>query len=304
MSIAYLQYGGDQKFHLESGRICQIGRSLSNEVVVQDAEVSRHHASVEVRGNDHILTDAGSRNGTSLNGSRISGPVRLKHGDRIEVGNTSVIFHRPDGGLGLGVFGEGATIAATITPPTQLSFVLSMTGFDNLASNADAARLDAALVACRNQLAQALDRQSIRDVRYAGDLVICSVTEEGGVDARDPLERSLRAVSDLAIALEQLPAHAGVIGRVQVAGGLWLQECTGGENAAASMASMTNALALAAEAARNGGASFLLNGASALRVRRWSGSNEKLLMEPAGGAQGFPGSVSLQLFQLPQILPL
>lgn len=301
MSIAYLQYGGDQKFHLESGRICQIGRSLSNEVVVQDAEVSRHHASVEVRGNEHILTDAGSRNGTCLNGSRISGPVRLKHGDRIEIGNTSVIFHRPDGGLGLGVFGEDATIAATITSPTQLSFVLSMTGFDNLASNADAARLEAALVACRNQLAQALDRQSIRDVRYAGDLVICSVAEEGGVDARDPLERSLRAVSDLAIALEQLPAHAGVIGRVQVSGGLWLQEFTGGENAAASM---TNALALADEAARNGGASFVLNGASALRVRRWSGSNEKLLMESAGGARRFPGSASLQLFQLPQILPL
>ncbi|MDZ7639740.1 MAG: FHA domain-containing protein [Bryobacterales bacterium] len=77
MSIAYLQYGGDQKFHLESGRICQIGRSLSNEVVVQDAEVSRHHASVEVRGYDTIVTDAGSRNGTYLNGAKISGPMEL-----------------------------------------------------------------------------------------------------------------------------------------------------------------------------------------------------------------------------------
>ena len=190
MSIAYLQYGGDQKFHLESGRICQIGRSLSNEVVVQDAEVSRHHATVEVRGNDHILTDAGSRNGTCLNGARITGPVRLKHGDRIEVGNTSVLFFRPDSGLGLGVFGEDATIAATLSPPTQLCFVLSMSGLDNLARNADPARLDAALVACRNQVAQALDRQSIRDVRYAGDLLICSISQEGGIDKPDALETS------------------------------------------------------------------------------------------------------------------
>ena len=114
------------------------------------------------------------------------------------------------------------------------------------------------------------------------------------------LERALRAVSDLAIALEQLPAHAGVIGRVQVAGGLWLQEFAG-ENGSLSM---NNALALATEAARNGGTTFLLNGAGTQRVRHWSNSNDKLLLEPAGSAQHFPGAASLQLFQLPQILPL
>ncbi len=301
MSIAYLQYGGDQKFHLESGRICQIGRSLSNEVVVQDAEVSRHHATVEVRGNEYILSDAGSRNGTCLNGVRISGPVRLKHGDRIEIGNTKVVFCRPDGGLGLGVFGEEATIAATFAPASKLSFVLSMAGFDSLAQNADASRLESALLACRNQLAQALDRQSIRDVRYAGDLVICSIEEEHGVAAREPLERALRAVSDLAIALEQLPAHAGVMGRIQVAGALWLQDSYGAEDPALIM---KNALALASEAARNGSASFLLNRESSSRVRDWSAANEKLLQEPAGGAPRFPGATTLQLFQLPQLLPL
>ena len=283
------------------GRICQIGRSLSNEVVVQDAEVSRHHASVEVRGNDTIVTDAGSRNGTYLNGAKINGPVKLKHGDRIEVGNTSIEFCRPDGGLGVGVFSEDATIAATMTPPTQLSFVLSMAGFDGLAQNPDSSRLDAALIACRNQVAQALDRQGIREVRYAGDLLICSITEEGGLGKQDALERALRAVSDLAIALEQLPAHAGVIGRIQVTGGLWLQEFTGGENTALSI---TNALALGGEASRHGGTSFLLNSASTQRVRRWGGHSDKLLMEPAGNAQRFPGSTAVQMFQLPQILPL
>ena len=300
MSIAYLQYGGDQKFHLEPGRLCHIGRSLSNEIVVQDAEVSRHHASVEVQGNDYVLTDAGSRNGTYLNGAKIDGLVKLKHGDRIDVGNTSLEFCRPDRGLGLGVFSEDATIAATLIPPTQISFALVMSGFDNLAQNADAARLDAALISCRNQLAQVLDRQAIREVRFAGDVVICNVAEEGGLDKQDPLERALRAVSDLAIALEQLPAHAGVIGRIQVAGGLWLQEFTGGENATVSI---TNALALAAEAARNGGTSFLLNAASTQRVRRWGGSGDKLLMELTGSAQPFPGSTTVQLFQLPQLLP-
>lgn len=301
MSIAYLQYGGDQKFHLEVGRICHIGRSLSNEVVVQDAEVSRHHASVESKAGEHILTDAGSRNGTCLNGVRIAGPVKLKHGDRIGLGATSVEFHRPDGGLGVGVFSEDATIAATLSPPVQLSFVLSMTGFGDLAQNADNARLDTALAACRNQLAQALDRHSIRDVRYAGDLLIGGVTEPGGIGVQDGLERALRAVSDLAIALEQLPAHAGIFGRIQVTGGLWLQEFAGAESAPVSL---TNALALAAEAAQNGGASFLLNAASAARIRGWSESAEKHLVEPSGSARRFPGSAAIQLFHLAQILPV
>lgn len=301
MSIAYLQYGGDQKYHLESGRMCQIGRSLSNEVVVQDAEVSRHHASVEVRGNDYVLSDAGSRNGTYLNGAKINSPTKLKHGDRIEVGNTAVHFHRPDSGLGVGAFHEDATIAGTLIPPTQMCFALSMSGLDNLAQNADSARLDGALIACRNQIAQVLHRQNIRDVRYAGDLVICSITEEGGLGKQDVLERALRAVSDLAIAIEQLPAHAGVIGRIQVAGGLWLQEFTGGENATISM---TNALTLSNEASR-GGSWFHVNAAATQRIRRWHEQSDKFLMEPAGAsAQRFPGSAALQFFQLPQILPI
>lgn len=301
MSIAYLQYGGDQKFHLESGRICHIGRSLSNEVVVQDAEVSRHHASVETRAGEHILTDAGSRNGTYLNGARIVGPVKLKHGDRIEVGNTTVEFRRPDGGLGVGVFSEDATIAATLSPPAHLSFVLSMTGFGDLAQNADNARLETALMACRNQLAQALDRQSIRDVRYSGDLLIGNVAEPGGIGAQDGLERALRAVSDLAIALEQLPAHAGIFGRIQVTGGLWLQEFAGADSAPVSV---SNAIALATEAARSGAGSFLLNAASAARIRSWGEASEKHLAEPPAGARQFPGCAAVQLFHLPQVLPV
>lgn len=300
MSIAYLQYGGDQKYHLESGRICQIGRSLSNEVVVQDAEVSRHHASVEVRGNEYILTDAGSRNGTYLNGAKINGPVKLKDGDRIEVGNTKVVFHRPDQGLGVGVFEEEATIAATLTPPTQLCFVLAMTGFEALAQNADSARLEAALLACRNQIAQALDRQAIRDARYAGDLLIATLSEEGGIGKRDALEAALRSVSDLAIALEQLPAHAGVIGRIQVAGGLWLQEFTSGDSATASL---SNALAMSVDAARQG-PWLHLNAAASQRARRWGAHADKLLMEPAGSAQRFPGATAIPIFQVPQILPI
>jgi hypothetical protein len=300
MSIAYLQYGGDQKYHLEAGRICQIGRSLSNEVVVQDAEVSRHHASVEVRGNEYILTDAGSRNGTYLNGAKINGAVKLKDGDRVEVGNTKVVFHRPDKGLGVGVFEEEATIAATLTPPTQLCFALTMSGFEALAQNADSSRLEAALVACRNQIAQALDRQSIPNLRFAGDVVIASLSEEGGLGKRDALEAALRAVSDLAIALEQLPAHAGVIGRIQVAGGLWLQEFSGAETATQSL---HNALALSADASRQG-PWFHINAAGSQRVRRWGAHADKLLMEPAGNAQRFPGATAIQFFQLPQILPV
>jgi hypothetical protein len=69
--------------------ILTIGRALDNDIVVDSAEVSRHHARIEHRPSGFTLVDLGSTNGTSVNGTQIQ-EHELRYGDRITLGN--VVF--------------------------------------------------------------------------------------------------------------------------------------------------------------------------------------------------------------------
>lgn len=70
----------------------RMGRDKDNAVVVADQKVSRHHATLVPIDNTFILTDQGSANGTYLNGVQIAQPTRLKHHDRLTLGDTTFLF--------------------------------------------------------------------------------------------------------------------------------------------------------------------------------------------------------------------
>jgi pSer/pThr/pTyr-binding forkhead associated (FHA) protein len=74
-----------------------VGRGTGNDVSLPwDTEVSRLHAELEAIAGEWTVSDDGlSRNGTYVNGQRISGRHRLRDGDVIGVGRTSIAFRRP-----------------------------------------------------------------------------------------------------------------------------------------------------------------------------------------------------------------
>jgi pSer/pThr/pTyr-binding forkhead associated (FHA) protein len=74
-----------------------VGRRPERDVALTwDGEVSRLHAQLEPVGPDWTVVDDGlSRNGTYVNGQRISGRKRLKDGDRIVLGETPITFRAP-----------------------------------------------------------------------------------------------------------------------------------------------------------------------------------------------------------------
>jgi pSer/pThr/pTyr-binding forkhead associated (FHA) protein len=67
----------------------QIGRDPINPVHVPDPLVSRLHATVWPSGQALYVRDEGSSNGTFVNG-KLGRPRRLRQGDRIQVGNTTL----------------------------------------------------------------------------------------------------------------------------------------------------------------------------------------------------------------------
>jgi pSer/pThr/pTyr-binding forkhead associated (FHA) protein/NADPH-dependent 2,4-dienoyl-CoA reductase/sulfur reductase-like enzyme len=70
-----------------------IGRDAKADIVLDDPSISYVHAQLVRQGNDVYLRDLGSRNGTYVNGQLVSVPHRLAHGDRIKLGETSLVFH-------------------------------------------------------------------------------------------------------------------------------------------------------------------------------------------------------------------
>lgn len=72
-----------------------IGRARDNTIVLADPNCSSHQAVLERRDPGYFIRDAGSKNGTFVNGRRIEGPVPLTIGDEVQLGSTSAVYDRP-----------------------------------------------------------------------------------------------------------------------------------------------------------------------------------------------------------------
>jgi PAS domain S-box-containing protein len=76
-----------------SGRQMTLGRDHKNDIPLDDVGSSRKHASIHREGASLILRDMASTNGTYVNLKKID-EVKLKHGDRITIGDTVILIER------------------------------------------------------------------------------------------------------------------------------------------------------------------------------------------------------------------
>ena len=83
-----------------------VGRDSTNEIVINDAEISRRHARLTFQGGKYVIEDLGSTNGTFVNGQRLAGPRVLKAGEVVSFGEQIVLVFEVTN------FDAGATIAS------------------------------------------------------------------------------------------------------------------------------------------------------------------------------------------------
>jgi len=67
-----------------------IGRSADCQWVIPSGAVSRRHAVLRRSGNELLVEDLGSSNGTMLNGKRLTGPRPLQDQDRLQLGAVEI----------------------------------------------------------------------------------------------------------------------------------------------------------------------------------------------------------------------
>ncbi|MBS1873329.1 MAG: SpoIIE family protein phosphatase [Acidobacteria bacterium] len=103
-----------------------LGRSATNDLCYpEDVGLSRQHLAFERSGVDWVIQDLGSKNGTLVNGARITTAQRLRPGDRISAGHLNIEFTDVTAAIGgtsnTVVFVDSAVVtAATTTVSTSL----------------------------------------------------------------------------------------------------------------------------------------------------------------------------------------
>ena len=81
--------GETRRVVVEGGNLT-IGRATDNDLVARDGRVSRHHGRIAGRRGTLVYADLGSTNGSRVNGVLV-GEVVLGAGDRLELGDTSIV---------------------------------------------------------------------------------------------------------------------------------------------------------------------------------------------------------------------
>jgi pSer/pThr/pTyr-binding forkhead associated (FHA) protein len=69
-----------------------VGRSSGCDIALADQRASRHHGEFRWNGRHWEVVDRGSTNGTYVNGMQVHGPYDLRVGDRITVGETTMVL--------------------------------------------------------------------------------------------------------------------------------------------------------------------------------------------------------------------
>lgn len=121
----------------------QIGKGPRNDIVIADPAVSTAHAMVRLEGSGYTISDIGSRNGTVVNGERVTEPRQLNHGDVIGLGLSKLTFRITDYSE-TGAFEIDRSVAAgkpAARPPlTEESLALALVAA-GLGSKADVDRV-------------------------------------------------------------------------------------------------------------------------------------------------------------------
>ncbi len=94
--IAYLVVREDNKwrdiYRLMPGQVITVGRAATNRIALQDEVCSRNHCELYHSEGAWVLRDLGSRNGTYVEGTAVTGDCPLEPGQLIEIGACKLAF--------------------------------------------------------------------------------------------------------------------------------------------------------------------------------------------------------------------
>jgi phosphoserine phosphatase RsbU/P len=163
-------HGEPYRFALEKD-VITIGRSKKNDLVLADQWLSRIHAEIRRENTRHFIRDLDSRNGTYVNGMRLSQRVPLQNGDVVTLGDQQLRFdHDASGSVVLTETPAGLDVEGTLVVSSEELVQAARAKedtWDNLAGNrggrpaAHSIVDDSARILKQNQILSALSEASM-----------------------------------------------------------------------------------------------------------------------------------------------
>jgi adenylate cyclase len=198
-----------RRFPLGDGQSWAIGRGDGCTVLLDSRSVSRLHALIQRKdGGDLALVDLGSRNGSFVNGSRVSFPSVLNDKDRLVFGDQELVFRYPS---------RGDSIMASVStdtrnePTTALHthslatiMVVDIRDFTPLARTLPESLLSQTIGTWFLRSGQITQRMGSWAQKYIGDAVMAVWVHDNLRQVSVDLLRTLRAISEINAATEEI----------------------------------------------------------------------------------------------------
>lgn len=198
----------DVTFLLQDRSYWTVGRSQENDIVIRDHCISRNHAILQAtEDGGFLLIDLGSRNGTFVNGRRVSVPITVQNKDHITFGKTESEFYSDQVTSSPGVLRNLAErdTQTNILHERRLITVMvaDMRNFTGLAQQLDESLLSTLIGNWFRQAGHILREANSWVDKYIGDAVMALWFH--GYDEATPLEiwQILNAVNRL----QQMTSH-------------------------------------------------------------------------------------------------
>jgi adenylate cyclase len=215
----------ERRFPLADGQSWAIGRGDGCAVQFDSRSVSRLHALIQLReAGDYSLVDLGSRNGSFVNGRRVSLPVVLADGDRLLLGDQELVFrhasHPPAVPSGSPEDTRNAPTTALHAHRLTTIVVVDIRDFTPLARTVPEALLSQTIGTWFLRVGQIVQGRGSWGQRYIGDAVMAVWLHDDPENLQPDLLRSLCAVSEIETATSELSRLLPLPGPLRIGAGV------------------------------------------------------------------------------------
>lgn len=223
---AYLSHEpSGRRFALENGQTWAIGRGDGCQVLLDSRSVSRLHALIQRKdAGDFQLVDLGSRNGSSVNGRRVSIPVALADGDRLVLGDQELTFRSPSsapGGLSLpSADSRNAPTTALHSNRLATILVVDIRDYTPLARTVSESLLSQTLGTWFLRTGQIVQRLGSWAQKYIGDAVMAVWVHDDLSRLRQDLMSTLQAATEIETATTEISGLLPLPGPLRVGAGV------------------------------------------------------------------------------------
>jgi adenylate cyclase len=223
---AYLGHSASgRRFPLENGQSWAVGRGDGCPILLDGRSVSRLHALIQRKGERGFqLVDLGSRNGSFINGRRVSVPVVLRDSDRLTFGDQELIFYSRAGSGAVADLSvanyRNAPTASLHTNRLATILVVDIRDYTPLARTVSESLLSQTLGTWFLRTGQIVQRLGSWAQKYIGDAVMAVWVHDDRGRLRQDLIAALEAAAEIERATAEISGVLPLPGPLRVGAGV------------------------------------------------------------------------------------